>query len=290
MEVNMQKAWKLGLFFGAFVIFGSCMAGDLVGKNAPEITIREWITSNPPDVKSLEDRMYVVEFWATWCPPCRESIPHLISLTNKYRDSGLLFISLSADKSADVVRKFVREKGINYHVAIDNGTSDWFGITGYPTVFVVNHKGKVIWQGQPWERRFEQAINKAINDGPPPLLTGVKLGEFEKFRVALWGGNEFAGAYRQIQKQADNGSRSANREMAQQIISTIDRRIAQRINEADQLREKDLMAAYLIYTDVATKYAGVAAAEPAKKACEKLRKHGLGQQPLLAKKTRQQVE
>ena len=116
-------------------------------------------------MKNLQDRVYVVEFWATWCAPCRENIPHLIKLADKYRESGVLFIALSADKSADTVRKFVRKKGINYNVAIDNGSADWFEITGYPTAFVVNHKGKVIWQGMPREHKFEQAIDKAVKDG-----------------------------------------------------------------------------------------------------------------------------
>ncbi len=170
MEIYMKKAWKFVVFSGLILLCGNCWAEDLVGKNAPGIAIREWITSNPPDVKSLQDRVYVVEFWATWCAPCRESVPHLIKLADKYRDSGVLFISLSADKSADTVRKFVRKKGINYNVAIDNGSADVFAITGYPTVFVVNHKGKVIWQGLPRENKFEQAINKAVKDAQPPLV------------------------------------------------------------------------------------------------------------------------
>jgi thiol-disulfide isomerase/thioredoxin len=170
MEIYMKKAWKVVVFFGLALFCNSCWAGDLVGKNAPEITIREWITSDPPDVKNLQDRVYVVEFWATWCAPCRENVPHLIKLADKYRENGVLFIALSADKSADTVRKFVRKKGINYNVAIDNGSADIFAITGYPTAFVVNHKGKVVWQGIPRENKFEDAINKAIKDAQPPLV------------------------------------------------------------------------------------------------------------------------
>ena len=170
MEIYMKKAWKFVVFLEFVLLCGSCWAGDLVGKSAPEIAIREWITSNPPDVKNLQNRVYVIEFWATWCAPCRESVPHLIKLTDKYRENGVLFISLSADKSADTVRKFVRKKGINYNVAIDNGSADGFAITGYPTAFVVNHEGKVVWQGMPQENKFEQAINKAVKDAQPPLV------------------------------------------------------------------------------------------------------------------------
>jgi thiol-disulfide isomerase/thioredoxin len=170
MEIYMNKAGKVVIFLAIALLCGSCWAGNLVGKDAPGLTIREWITSNPPDVKNLRDHVYVVEFWATWCAPCRESVPHLIKLADKYRGNGVLFISLSADKSTDKVRKFVDKKGINYNVAIDNGTADIFEITGYPTAFVINHKGKVIWQGIPREDKFEQAINKAVKDAQPPMV------------------------------------------------------------------------------------------------------------------------
>lgn len=158
------------MFLGLVLLCGSCLAGNLVGGIAPEITVREWITSNPPDVKNLQPGVYVIEFWATWCPPCRENVPHLRALTDRYRGSGLQIIALSQDKSAATVKKFVQEKKINYHVAVDNGTAGRFGVKEYPTVLVVSHKGRVIWQGQPWEQRFEQAIGKAIKDAQPPLV------------------------------------------------------------------------------------------------------------------------
>jgi thiol-disulfide isomerase/thioredoxin len=168
MEVDMKKAWKFCVFLGLVLLCGSCLAGDLVGMSAPEIMIREWITLNPPDLNNLQNLAYVVEFWATWCPPCRDNVPHLIKLTDKYRKSGVLFISLSADNSADTVREFVRRKGINYHVALDNGSAELFEIRGYPTVFVVDRKGKVVWRGHPSKYEFEQAIKKAVKDVQPP--------------------------------------------------------------------------------------------------------------------------
>ena len=160
----MKKAWQFSVFLGLMLLCGSCLAGDLTGKSAPEIMIREWITANPPDVNSLQGRVYVIEFWATWCAPCRKNVPHLIELTEKFRESRLLFIALSADKSADTVRKFVSKKGINYHVAIDRDSAERFEIAGFPTAFVVDHEGKVIWQGQPSNHRFEQAIDTAVKN------------------------------------------------------------------------------------------------------------------------------
>ena len=157
-----MKARKLVfLAVMVLVICGVCQGSGEVGKKAPEFTIRQWITENPPVGKGSAGKARVVEFWATWCAPCVRSIPHLIELNNKYSKKGVEFISLSQDKSAEKLRKFVKQKKINYHVAIDNGTADWYGVTGYPTVFVLNRSGDVAWKGYPWSDGFEKAIAKA---------------------------------------------------------------------------------------------------------------------------------
>ena len=133
----------------------------MIGKNVPEITIRKWVTENPPDIDNPRGRVFVFEFWATWCGPCVEDIPYLIRLNSRYKEKGLVFIALSQDKCPKKLRRFVRSKGINYHVAVDNGTVDRFGVTGYPTVVVADHRGKVVWEGSPRSLEFERAIVRA---------------------------------------------------------------------------------------------------------------------------------
>lgn len=157
-----MKAGKLEVFFAVVLLCGIVSAGSLVGDKAPEITIREWITENPPNLKNLAERVYIVEFWTTWCPPCVRIVPDLSALYHKYKDKGLELIALSQDKSAEKVRQFVRKKGVNYPVAMDNGTADWFEVRAYPTVAVVNHRGKVVWQGYPQDSQFEKAVTKAM--------------------------------------------------------------------------------------------------------------------------------
>jgi thiol-disulfide isomerase/thioredoxin len=242
-----------------------CMAGGLMGKNASEIIIGQWVTDNPPDIRNLANRVYVLEFWATWCRPCVKRVPEFIELNNKYRNSGLEFISLSQDKSVQKVRDFVQQKGINYHVAIDNGTADWFGVEGYPTVVVVDHRGKITWQGFPWSSEFEKAIQKAISVGPPPLLTGVNLGAFEHHRKNLWGGKGFLKSYRTIESQLNSHSQPENSATARVILQAINEGIEQKIRKADRLKTSDPATAYNIYLELVTKYGGIEAIRPAQK-------------------------
>lgn len=141
---------------------GLCRADNLVGEKSPEIKIKGWVTENPPDLRGLEGKVRVLDFWATWCGPCISNIPELVQLCSKYKPKGVEFIALSQDKSPEKIKKLVREKGMNYHVAIDNGSADLFKIMGYPTAVIISHTGKVLWMGFPWEPGFEKAIADAV--------------------------------------------------------------------------------------------------------------------------------
>ena len=158
-----MKNTGCSVFISIMFLCLCCFAADIVGQNAPDITIKQWVTNNPPDLQNLRGRAYVLDFWATWCGPCVANIPEFIKLCAKYKSKGVEFIALSQDKSPDKVQKLVTEKGMNYHVAIDNGSADWFKVTHYPTVIVVDSSGKVTWMGQPWDSGFEKAIASAAN-------------------------------------------------------------------------------------------------------------------------------
>ena len=152
-----------------FVKNPSAGAG-LIGATATPIQLNEWITSQPPD---LTGRVYVLEFWATWCPPCRQSIPHMIELADKYKDKNVPFIGVSIDSSSGPVKKMVKESGITYYIGMDNGLSDKFSVSGVPSVFIIDRSGKVAWQGHPMSPDFESALVNALN-APPSADSGTK--------------------------------------------------------------------------------------------------------------------
>ncbi len=142
--------------------------GNFAGAQAPPVQMDQWITYPPPD---LNGRVYVIDFWATWCPPCVRSIPHMIELTNKYK--GVAFIAISLDRSPEPVKTMVQNKGINYYVGMDNGLAEKYSVRSIPTTFVIDRAGRIAWRGHPMEPGFEPAITKALN-APPPANSDVE--------------------------------------------------------------------------------------------------------------------
>jgi thiol-disulfide isomerase/thioredoxin len=100
--------------------------------------------------KPAEDQPMLMEFWATWCPPCRESIPHLNAIYEKYHPKGLSVVGISNEDAA-TVEAFMRQVPMKYPVALDPQMryGSALNVHGIPHAFLVNRAGKVVWDGHP---------------------------------------------------------------------------------------------------------------------------------------------
>jgi peroxiredoxin len=105
------------------------------------------ITGKAWNLKDLRGKVVLVNFWATWCPPCRKEMPDLEALYKRFKDQGLVILSIS-DEDADKVRPFVKQMNVTYPVLLDPGrkVNDMFKIYGIPKTFVYDRTGKLVAQ------------------------------------------------------------------------------------------------------------------------------------------------
>jgi thiol-disulfide isomerase/thioredoxin len=96
-------------------------------------------------LSQLKGKVILLDFWATWCGPCRESIPHLIQLYKTHREDGLELIGMSVDKGdAQVVDRFVKSMDIPYPIVIaPEDVVRNYRVTGIPTTFLIDKQGRI---------------------------------------------------------------------------------------------------------------------------------------------------
>jgi peroxiredoxin len=99
------------------------------------------------DLASYKGKVILLDFWATWCGPCKVEIPGFVDLQNKYRDRGLIVIGVSVDDTIEQLRPFAAAYKMNYPVLLGNGRDDVqeaFGpIWGLPTAFLIGRDGRL---------------------------------------------------------------------------------------------------------------------------------------------------
>jgi thiol-disulfide isomerase/thioredoxin len=145
-----------------------------LGDKAPELNV-DFVKGDPITLEQDPGtHVFVIEFWATWCVPCRESAPHLSALQKKYGPQGLVVIGISKE-DADTVRPFLENSGGNmdYRVALDRADTttrryfDSFGREStIPTAYVIDEHGRVAWIGHPANPFMDTLIERLVTGLP----------------------------------------------------------------------------------------------------------------------------
>lgn len=149
------------------ILFAECsMAQDNALKKAPDFSLQD-IKGKTVGLSDYINKVIILNFFATWCPPCREEIPDFIEMVNTTDKERFAIIGVSVDKGdINIVKKFATEHRINYPVLIDDGsTSNAYGpISSIPTTFIIDKKGNIVEKiiGSRSKGQFENKIKPLL--------------------------------------------------------------------------------------------------------------------------------
>jgi thiol-disulfide isomerase/thioredoxin len=135
---------SISVTLGPFPSPDEMLRMDHLGAPAPTWAGIEPASGAPPSVESLRGRVVVVDFWASWCGPCREIIPELNVLQDRYGAQGLSVVGITTDPP-DTAAAFKERVGMRYSVEVDRhaDTSRAYGVSALPTLFVLDRRGVV---------------------------------------------------------------------------------------------------------------------------------------------------
>ena len=146
MQPEQRKRFAVGLIllFAAVAIFSATRRRSEQHPPAPDFNLAQ-LNGAPLQLSSYRGKVVLLDFWATWCVPCREETPHLVELQRKYGDRGLQVIGVSMDDSPDPVREFYQQFHMNYPVVMGNAKTGelYGGVLGLPIAFAIDRDGKI---------------------------------------------------------------------------------------------------------------------------------------------------
>ncbi|MEA2064166.1 MAG: TlpA disulfide reductase family protein [Gemmatimonadota bacterium] len=135
-------------------------------QQAPDFTL-ELIDGGKFSLSSLRGKVVILDFWATWCPPCLKGVPEFVELYNSYRNKGLEIVGVSVDRGGPrVVKKFIKENKVPYtNVMAEMSVLDAYEVyAGIPTTFIIDREGKVVTKivGYHPKSFFEAHLNRLL--------------------------------------------------------------------------------------------------------------------------------
>jgi peroxiredoxin len=151
MKLRLTQCAQLSWLLVLTLAFSSCYmppnssGGSGTGQPAPQFSLPDF-NGRSVNMKDLSNKVVIVDFWATWCSPCRQEIPHLNQLYLDNKARGLEIVGVSMDDESAAVKEFLKGNRIDYPVVMGNEgvANDFGGIEGLPTKFIIDRSGKVV--------------------------------------------------------------------------------------------------------------------------------------------------
>jgi peroxiredoxin len=148
----------------------TALTGSVAGRTAPNFELRDINTGQPVKLSDYRGKAVLLNFWATWCPPCKEEIPWFVDLQKQYAQDGLVILGVAMDDAGQrKIAEFSKQMGINYPVLLgtDQVADLYGGVEDLPTTFYIGRDGKIVDRlfGLHSHHEIESNIKAALAQG-----------------------------------------------------------------------------------------------------------------------------
>jgi cytochrome c biogenesis protein CcmG/thiol:disulfide interchange protein DsbE len=170
------KSSQYLIFVVALIIVGATLVYAVAGRGsaplregpAPDFTL-ELFDGGQLSLNELRGQVVVLNFWASWCPPCRQEAPILEAVSEQYRGQGVTFVGLNYEDADSPARAFVEEFGITYPNGPDvrSRIARVYGVQGVPETFIINPEGEIaeVFIGSPTEAQLTAVLDWLLAPG-----------------------------------------------------------------------------------------------------------------------------
>jgi cytochrome c biogenesis protein CcmG, thiol:disulfide interchange protein DsbE len=139
----VRRAWVLTAFL-TFLLLAGCYSGSRpprIGTIAPDFTVKD--SDRSITLTQFRGKIVVLNFWATWCPPCVDEMPSLAQLQQKMKDKGVVVLGVSVDEDGNAYHQFLKDHGIDFLTVRDPSqkSNDLYGTFKFPETYIIDRNG-----------------------------------------------------------------------------------------------------------------------------------------------------
>jgi cytochrome c biogenesis protein CcmG, thiol:disulfide interchange protein DsbE len=137
---------RASLLAGLLIFLAACYSGSRpprIGNTAPDFTVQD--ADRKITLSELRGKVVVLNFWATWCPPCVEEMPSLVQMQARMKDKGVEVLAVSLDADEAAYRKFLKDHGVNLLTVrdVDQKSNNLYGTFKFPETYIIDRQGIV---------------------------------------------------------------------------------------------------------------------------------------------------